>query len=62
MYSAMSTCQALHPDPEDVDSEEEEFNAYNGEEGEEEEEGNENGQQYYNGQCFYILYYITFFR
>lgn len=37
MYQAMSACQALHPDPEDVDSEEE-FADYNEDEGEEEEE------------------------
>ncbi|KAK7089957.1 methylosome subunit pICln-like [Littorina saxatilis] len=39
MYSAMSACQALHPDPEDVDSEEEEFADYN----EDDENGEENG-------------------
>ncbi|KAK7489325.1 hypothetical protein BaRGS_00019433 [Batillaria attramentaria] len=39
MYSAMSACQALHPDPEDVDSEDDgEFDDY-----EEEEEGAEHG-------------------
>lgn len=37
MYSAMSACQALHPDPEDVDSDDGEFDDY--EEGEEERDG-----------------------
>ena len=38
MYQAMVACQALHPDPEDVDSEDE-FADYN----EDEEDGEENG-------------------
>ena len=38
MYQAMVECQALHPDPEDIDSEDE-FADYN----EDEEDGEENG-------------------
>ncbi|PVD19064.1 hypothetical protein C0Q70_21623 [Pomacea canaliculata] len=38
MYKAMSACQALHPDPEDIDSEEEE-EKYAYEEEEEEDDG-----------------------
>ena len=38
MYQAMVACQALHPDPEDVDSEDE-FADYN----EDDEDGEENG-------------------
>ncbi|XP_076435597.1 methylosome subunit pICln-like [Babylonia areolata] len=41
MFTAMSDCQALHPDPEDVDSEDELY--HEEEEEEEEEEFTENG-------------------